>query len=101
MTEETDILFNRAYTVVFEFKNMKILLKMEMKSINKRKMSSVLGAIKIHCPSYGLLVFLIFSWTYILDIFLDILDKRTSNRDEECVKKDFYSFRAKLKITCL
>ena len=29
MTEETGILFNRAYTIVFEFQNITILLKIE------------------------------------------------------------------------
>ena len=28
MTEETGVLFNRAYNVVFEFKNIKILLNL-------------------------------------------------------------------------
>ena len=37
MTEETDIPFNRGYTVVFEFKNIEILLKIGNKSINKGK----------------------------------------------------------------
>ena len=57
MTEETGILFNRAFTVVFELKNIKILLKIKNEVYKYTKKCNIIGSasdIDIHSPSYAL-----------------------------------------------
>ena len=44
MTEETGILFNRAYNVVFEFKNIKILLKLRNEVYKQAKKCNIIGS---------------------------------------------------------
>ena len=93
-------LLNKVYTDLFESKNRKFYKKWEMKSINRQKhvISSVIGTIEVHSPSYGLLSVLMLtkgSYKKIVNCAYGTLRSNDQEMKKMSSLKIFYSYPSK------